>query len=61
MSKSSSASNKETDYIPDIIRDDHNGIVYKKGAFFGKVRQRFSILSVMNAIHLKMSVMCLQF
>lgn len=38
MSKSSSANSKETDYIPDIIRDDHNGIVYKKGAFFGKVR-----------------------
>lgn len=35
MSKSTNS--KESDYIPDLIRDEHRKIVYKKGAFFGKV------------------------
>ena len=38
MSKSNNKNKEPADYIPDFIRDEHRNIVYKKGAFFGKVR-----------------------
>lgn len=38
MSKNS----KESEQIPEMIRDENRNVVYKKGVFFGKVGDAYS-------------------